>query len=165
MFNNMKKQHKNKSMASYRIIGLLFLAFLGSANLWAQNQEDPHQIHSRLTKIFYWQVADELKLNAKAEKEFVQILEDLQARRSLLLESKNALFLQGRQNLLGAGSNKDSPKFLGEYEKIQKDLFALENDERIRLKKVLSPAEMARFYLVRDELAGRIRGALQKAKN
>ena len=146
---------------------VLLVGVLGANLAWSQVAEDPHQIHSRLTKIFYWQVADELKLNPKTEKDFVQILETLQTRRSALLESKNALFLQSRQNLLGpqGSSDKKSAEFLRDYEKIQKDLFALENEARTQLKKVLSPEEMARFYLVRDELAGRVRGALQKGKN
>lgn len=133
-----------------------------------QSSSEISHVQSRLSQIFYWQIADELKLTPTVEKKLIEILEVLQKQRLELLESKRALFTSSRSIMTSASSAmKDLPqmeaeKFLENYEKIQTQIFNLEVEERLKLKLILSPSQLARFYLRRDELSMRIREALQR---
>jgi hypothetical protein len=119
------------------------------------------ELRERLNKIFYWQMADELRLTPQVEKEMIQTLEDLQGRREKALERRSLALAE----LKGLGQKKDAKvrreQSLVALSESLKELGRLDAEEFERLSKALGSEALARFYVVREELATRVRDAIR----
>jgi hypothetical protein len=134
---------------------LFFVLF--SASLRATENSD---IKERLNRIFYWQIAVELNLSPKAEKELVVVVEDIQMRRDrAFVDRQSALNeLKAMEKSL---SGKTVEPILKKYQGALTQLSKLDSEEHERLKTLLGVESLAKFYLVRESVALKIREALR----
>jgi len=123
---------------------------------------DSKQIRERLTQIFYWQIADELKLSTVAEKKMVQVIEDISKKREKALAEREAAIV----DLKKFEKKTNAPEVkavLSRYQKALIDLSGLDTEEYNKLIEILGVENLAKFYLVRDSVTTRIRDAVKNA--
>ncbi len=140
-------------------IFLVFVVFFFLGTFQAQASTE---VQSRLNQIFYWHLADELKISPEQEKEMVLILEDVQKRRSLAL-SERELSLVNLRKLEKMGNSKAASPVLNEYIRSVEKLSLLDREEYERLRKLLGDEALTKFLIVRDEVTERVRNSLKKS--
>ena len=103
----------------------------------------------------YWQLADELKLSPKTEKEMVIIIEDIQARRESALKDRAMAFGEIK---VTPGSSAAHERLIKAY----KELSGLDLQEHQRLLKVLGLETLGRFYVIREKVAEKISHSIRE---
>ena len=123
---------------------------------------DPKQFRARLNQIFYWQIADDLKLSTQVEKSMVAIIEDIGMRREKALSAREDALasLKAAPN----ASKTELEKQLNIFQKASEDLAQLEVEEHKKLKATLGPENLAKFYLVRESVTNKIKEAIHRAQ-
>ena len=122
-------------------------------------------VRQRLSQIFYWHLSDELKLAPAQEKEMVQVLESVEARRTSALAQRDQALAAFRKRLADKGRELPAPeaeKLLAPYREALATLAKIDEDESARLAKLLGPATLVRFYVVREDVLARVREALKQ---
>ncbi len=117
-------------------------------------------VKERLNKILYWSVSDELKLTPAQEKKMVEIIEQVQARRETAYKEREAALAELRKLPKAASADK-AKTVLGRYQAALETLTKLESEEYTRLLEVFGVQTLARFYVIRDDVAQRVREALR----
>ena len=145
---------------------LLFLAsifsFVGSA--LADSSMKSADVKDRLNRIFYWQIADELKLSPQSEKQLMAIVEELQAKRHRVLEKRQKC-LDDLKALESKKSGASAEALLKTYREALMELSSIDAEEFDRLKTLLGSEALARFYLVRESVAEKVREALKNTES
>jgi len=143
-------------------ISFFLLAGFASASIgFAQGSQE--NFKDRLNKIFYWQLADELQLAPKTEKDMSKLLEDIQARKEKALTERDAAMEELRA--LGATPELAASKTkLDRYQKALATLSKLDAEEYTKLNSLLGPQHLARFYVVREQVLDKLRAALVDTK-
>jgi hypothetical protein len=147
---------------SIRRLVLMLLCVTGVAMSPTNSRAD--EVRERLNRIFYWHLSDDLKLSPQQEKSMIQIIEDIQTRRQSALSDRDKA-LEALKKLGKSPTASDSEKVLSRYRKTLEVVGALDVEEADRLKKLLGPATLVRFYVVREEVLGRVKEALQNVKD
>lgn len=139
----------------------LFLMFSLFAVRFSQAQNS--DIKDRLNRIFYWQIADELKLSQKAERELTVIIDDIQkSRNEALAERQKCLDeLKAIEKKISAVT---AEPILNRYQNALTKLAKLDASEHERLKALLGAESLAKFYLVRESVALRVHEALRNSE-
>jgi hypothetical protein len=120
-------------------------------------QKSPNEVRDRLNKIFYWQMADELKLSQEIEKSMTDFLESFQQKREeALLQRAEALKLLQK-------SPADANALLA-YRKSLDQISKLDLDEYEQLNRLLGAEKLGRFLVVREEILQRLNAAFRQAK-
>jgi len=140
---------------------ILFVLLVIPAALSLADHHESALIRDRLNRIFYWQIADELKLAPKAEKDLQIIIDDIQKLRNLALEERQKC-LDELKNLEKNISSQNAEPILVRYQSALIKLAKLDTDEHERLKKLLGSESLAKFYLVRESVAEKVRAALRQ---
>ena len=146
-----------EAKASFRSLCLLFVV-IGAPSI---ARADTAGMRDRLNKIFYWHLADELKLSPKQEKDVIAKLNDIQTKRANTQMSREAA-IKALQSL-----KKDAPlsvtkPYLDKYVQCSETLAGLDKEEYEGLKSVLGEELLARFYIIREDVTSRVRKALKK---
>lgn len=145
------------------LLGLVvFFALAPVLRAQAQNPSDA--LRERLNKIYYWQMADELKLSPKLEKEMVHILEDIQTKRQASLKDRENCF-EDLRKIEKTLSEKNTGPILDRLQKTLGTLAKLDIEEHDRLKASLGTETLGRFYLVRETVTKRVRDLLKSNEN
>jgi len=129
----------------------------------AESAADSAQLRERLNKLLYWALSDELKLSPQQEKQMIALVEGIQQKREVAFQQREGALAELRK--LG----KESPAKVVEgplqrFQKSSEDLVSLEAEEYRQLLPLLGPPTLARFYVVRDDLAHKVREALKSDK-
>ena len=119
-------------------------------------------VRERLNKIFYWQLADDLKLSPQQEKAMIVIIEDIQKRRTETIAARDSALDALKKNS-AAKTPASSEKELARYRDSLSRLAGLDIEEYDRLQKLLGAETLARFYVVREDLLSRVRDSLKSA--
>jgi hypothetical protein len=138
----------------------VIMSSLGHAQSPGQ-ANDPKQFRARLNQIFYWQIADDLKLSTAVEKSMVATIEDIGARREKALSAREDA-LAALKEAPGA-TKAELEKQLNVFQKACEDLAQLEVEEHKKLKATLGPENLAKFYLVRESVTNKIKDAINRA--
>ena len=125
---------------------------------------DSKEIRERLNKIFYWQIADDLKLTPHAEKSMVTIIDEIQKRREAALNDRDHS-LEDLRKYEKKMTAKVAEPILARYQAALSTLGGLDGEEHKRLLEVLGVESLAKFYLVREAVTKRIRDALRNAES
>jgi hypothetical protein len=147
----------------WKLIFILTLCWqLSTLNNPAFANQASQEVQSRLSQIFYWHLADELKISAEQEREMIRILEDVQKQRSHALNERE-LALINLKKLDKSSNVKASSEVLTSYIKAVEKLSVLDREEFERLRRVLGDGAFAKFLIVRDEVTDRIRNSIRKS--
>jgi hypothetical protein len=126
-------------------------------------ETDSAALRERLNKILYWSMSDELKLSPQQEKQMIGIIEGLQQKREVAYrdreEALNSLRKLGKEPTAKA---VEAP--LARYQKSVEELARLDAEEYRQLMPLLGAQTLARFYIIRDDVAQKVRGALKNEK-
>lgn len=143
-----------------RVLGALMLSFAGlaAAPVRAEN------VRERLNKIFYWNLSDDLNLTPQQEKSMVVIIEDIQKRRQASLAARDESLEALKKIKKGSGAPA-AEKELTRYREAVAKLAGLDAEEYDRLKALFGAETLARYYVVREEVLGRVRDALKSAED
>ena len=147
-----------------RTLPLALIFVLMSARGFAQapiSGSDPKQFRARLNQIFYWQIADDLKLSTAVEKSMVATIEDIGARREKALSAREDAL--AALKAAPSASKNELEKQLNVFQKACEDLAQLEVEEHKKLKATLGPENLAKFYLVRESVTNKIKDAINRA--
>jgi hypothetical protein len=139
------------------------ILFFAIACFGVRAEDKAGQLRERLNKIFYWHLADELKLSAPQEKSMVGIIEDIQAKREKAMQERSQT-LEALKKLGKNAGLKQTEPLLNAYQRSLDTLAGLDREEGQRLRTLIGPELLARFYIVRDEVTTRVREALQDSK-
>ena len=124
--------------------------------------ESESLIRERLNKILYWSVSDELKLSPKQEKDMIATLESIQVRREKAFKDREAAL--GELRKLGKTPKDASVNpLLKRYQTAVEEIASLESEEYRQLMALLGANTLARFYIIRDDVAQKVREALKKS--
>ncbi len=123
----------------------------------AETKYSAGEVQNRMSQIYYWHLAEELKISADQEKDMVRILEDSQKRRTELLGL--------RENHLKALKSQKGglTKVLTDYESVTHDLALVDREEFHALRKLFGDQTLARFLVERDQITERLRNSIRKA--
>ena len=141
------------------LLSILVLGFTQAA----YSQKSADSVRSRLSQIFYWQIADDLKLSAQQEKDLVAFIEDIQSRREKVLKDRS----QALADIKAQGvtlSAAQSTKLLDRYRVSVEQLGKLDVEEFTKLNKLLGSEKFVRFLGVRETMADRINDAMKSGK-
>lgn len=132
-----------------------------SAQSVPSSSRESSQVHKRLNQLFYWQVADALTLSTEVEKAMVAEVEKQKKARDSLLAERDKLLrdLKKGEAVLG---QKSVGELLASYRRVLDDLARIDVQEHDALLKILGASDLAKYYLVRDEFAQRLKQAVQK---
>ncbi|NCN40633.1 hypothetical protein GW916_05225 [bacterium] len=128
---------------------------------YAEDVQDKAGMKDRLNKIFYWHLADELKLSPKQEKDVIAKLNEIQSKREEALKTREEAISSLQGLAKDAPLSKTKP-FLDKYIKCSETLAGLDKEEYNGLKEVLGEELLARFYIIREDVTSRVRKALKK---
>lgn len=148
-----------------RWLSLVFLqvVFLLAASVHAQSETKP-DIKDRLNRIFYWQIADELKLSPQVEKQLSTLVEELQKKRHVALEKRQKC-LDDLKALEAKKTGASVDALLKSYREALMELSSIDAEEFDRLKSLLGSESLAKFYLVRESVAEKVREALKNTES
>lgn len=152
-----------KRPAKYVRWGLLLLTIVTVSFGSPVQAEDMSatELKTRLNKIFYWHLSDELKLSAKQERDVVVILESVQQKREAALGERENALSDLRKLPKDAGIDKTRPH-LEKYLRSLETLAGLDREEYNSLKVAMGEELLGRFYIIRDDVTTRVRKALRK---
>lgn len=144
-----------------RVFRLLLLGNLGVALpvFSALGQSTDPNFKYRLNKLYYWQIADELKLSPQQEKKLGECLDGFQAQREKALKDRDFI-LSSMKDLGDKPQAAQAEAVLKNYEKTISWLSRLDAQEYAELKKILGADGLTRFYVVREKILERLRIAL-----
>lgn len=147
------------------IFALLLLS-LTACNRSASDKASANagQLRERMNRIFYWQMADELGLNPVAEKDMAMIIENIQKRRETALLERDAA-MEALKALATDAKVAITQAPLDRYQKALAELSTLDDEEFRRLKIAVGVDKLARFYVVREQILEKLRGALKNGEN
>lgn len=145
----------NWGLSLLTIAGLSFAVPARSENISAT------ELKTRLNKIFYWHLSDELKLSPKQERDVVTILETVQNKREEALSKRESALTDLRALGKDAGLDKTRPH-LEKYLRSLETLAGLDREEYNSLKGAMGEELLGRFYIIRDDVTTRVRKALRK---
>jgi len=120
------------------------------------------RVRDRLNKILYWQISDELKLSPKQEKDLAILIEALQEKREAALKERDTAV----EALRTLGKTPEKVAAITALDRYQKSLTALsklDGEENEKLKAILGPELLVRYYVIRDEVTRKVLHALQEA--
>jgi hypothetical protein len=150
-----------------KIIGRVFGFLLGSGlivgifiSLMQIPKTHGSDARERLNKLFYWQVADELKLSTLDEKKMVALIEDIQKLREDALKKRDSA-LEDLRKIEKKLTVKEVEPRLANYQEAVEALARLDVEEFSKLREILGVENLARYYLVREKLAKRVREAIK----
>jgi hypothetical protein len=139
----------------------LLIGFLAFFAWSAQAAPSEQQLRERLNQIFYWRLADELKLTPKEEKDLIQVIEDTQKKREIALAERDSALKTMHE--LKEGDVKNRDESLSRYEKSLQKLSESDIDEHKKLRNLLGAGRLARYYVIRDTVLAEIKkSALKK---
>ncbi len=147
-------------------LGLVVLLFALPA-ISEESKYSPGEIHNRMNQIYYWHLAEELNISAEQEKTMVKILEQMQKRRSDLMNTREEAVVvlktfSARTSNTPSQLNELS-KALKDYEKVTHEMAHADKDEFESLQKLFGDQALAKFLVVRDSIAERLRNSIRKA--
>lgn len=150
-----------------RALSLLLALPMGAVALPARAADgvspETAQLRERLNKLLYWSLSDELKLSPQQEKQMIAAVEAVQAKREAAFRDRDeALALLRKLGKEAAAKGVEAP--LQRYQKALEELTRLEAEEYHQLLPLLGANTLARFYVVRDDLAQKVRDALKSEK-
>lgn len=134
-------------------------------------------LESRLNKILYWRISDELELKPQVEKKLISVLEDSRVKRQEALEKRMAAFAQMQkceEAREKSGENKvahdkehpehqlDVDKALDDYLQSGKTLQQVDIDEYQQIIALLGKEKTLRFFVIRKNMADELKSALKK---
>jgi hypothetical protein len=143
------------------VMPVAILASASSVLAQSKKELNAKQIRDRLNKIFYWQLADELKLSPAQEKAVVAALENAQNKRDAALAQREEA-LAALQKLPKTASLEESRPHLDRYSSALASLAAVEAEEYAALKAAIGEELLGRFYVIREDVTSRVRKALKK---
>jgi len=136
------------------------LLFIPTTSAQTDATVSEQQIRERLNKILYWSVSDELKLNPKQERDMISILESVQARRDKAFREREASLSELRKMGKAPKDSAVDP-LLKRYQSSLEEIAKLEADEYRQLLALWGAPTLARFYIIRDDVAQKVRDALK----
>lgn len=139
----------------------LFLLII-TPSLQAQNSlEEAERVRGRLNQLFYWRLADELKLSPTQEKEMASLLNEVQKNREDAFRNREQILgtLKEKGKTLSAPEAKAK---MAEMDKIIKTMAEIDSREHQGLRKILGDELLAKFYVIREETIEKVRSALKR---
>ena len=124
--------------------------------------EETARLRNRLNKIFYWQIADELKLSPQEEAQMVKVLEDFQVRKEKsLINRRGALDAIEAACEEGSTSASESKQLITDYRKSMKADVDVDMNQIEALEKIMGPQRLLRFLKSRSEMSDKIRQVIR----
>jgi hypothetical protein len=115
------------------------------------------EMMARLHAQFERELSRELGLGAEVRSEIGEILGSMRDKRRELYQRRRALSAQKKAFHEAGGGEKDARRILSETRAVRAEEARIESEEEARLLEVMSPAEVLRFQVIRDDFNDRIR--------
>lgn len=148
------------------LLGALAVLVLGPATLEAQRPGAPEpgmtrqQMESRILHQFETRMANELELTADQRTRFGQVLEEFRRERGEQMARRLRLQAQVRRELQAVTGG--GMELIRELQRLREDDAALQRREDEALLAFLSPHQVLRLHLAREQFAQRIRSLEQR---
>lgn len=115
------------------------------------------EMMARLHAQFERELSRELGLGAEVRSEIEEILGSMRQKRRDLYQRRRALSAQKKSFHEEGGGEKDARRILSETRAVRAEEARIESEEEARLLEIMSPAEVLRFQVIRDDFNDRIR--------
>ncbi len=138
--------------------GLLPLEAQAQSGGISESQElTREEMMARLHAQFERKLSRELGLGAEVRSEIGEILGSMREKRRELYQRRRALSAQKKAFHEEGGGEKEARRILSETRAVRAEEARIESEEEARLLEVMSPAEVLRFQVIRDDFNERIR--------
>lgn len=143
-------------------MGATLLLILGApAALEAQSGQEREltreEMQARIHAQFERALSRDLGADAETRAEIQEILDSMREKRRALYERRRALADRKADFQETGGDEKEARRILSETRAIRAEEARIEAEEETRLLEIMSPAEVLKFQLLRDDFNERIR--------
>lgn len=111
---------------------------------------------SRLDELFIWKASEELKLTPEVEQKFTDIIRELGARKRQAAQQMEKVVAE----LDAAKTKPQAEKALARLRDAINEYHAIQIAEVDRLKPLLGPEKLARYFVVKDALSAKLKAML-----
>lgn len=129
---------------------LIFILSAGSAVLAAEAPK------SKLEELFIWKMSDELALKSEEEKQFAEMVRDLDQRKFDL----NQQMQTHLEKMTSAKTEKEKANELAQYKKSLQSYNRISEEEIDRVQKILGTARTVQYLQAKKDLTNRLKSLL-----
>lgn len=150
---------------------ITILCMIMSTNIRADHDHgEHHHIFEQLNKIFYWELADKLKLDTGSEKKMVGLIQRCQTLREAALQKHDKGYdcLRKLEKRIESAKDKtinkdaEASKCLKIVDSAEDELAKIRVNENKKLRAMFSPYQLGKFKILRGDIIKNVRKAISK---